>query len=382
MSNDRLILQSISKFFVGQLIFTCGLFHRCTLFRYHYPDPAPKGCTKRDAPVVFRHQSAPSNPRMYQLASTSLFPPIPPFDQLHPLVIHFPIALVLVAPVVIALALAWHKHTKVLLVVATLLMAMASAAAVVAVQSGKAASGYAENVPGAGPVLDAHATLGTRARNATLALTGALALGTAMAWRGGEKLPRKFTLIGGGAYLAIHAAGALVVANAAHEGGRLVHEFGVRAWPTPLAPTPPASTPPALTSPTTSAPGSGILAPAPAATAKASGLVKAMEQSAEHAEKLTNTSQNGWTDADLAKSPDDDAKAIAQLMTGLLTTERVKAKPAEFREWLTENAALADALAQGIADRRKTAKPTAAELTTRFEALIANCDRCHAKFRD
>jgi len=314
---------------------------------------------------------------MYQIASSSLFPPIPPFDQLHPLVIHFPIALVLVAPVIIALALAWHKQSKVLLLVATLLMAMASAAAVVAVQTGKAASGHAENVPGAGPVLDAHATMGTRARNATLALTGALALGTAMAWRGGEKLPRKFTLIGGGAYLAVHAAGALVVANAAHEGGRLVHEFGVRAWPTPPTPATPIPATPAV-----SAPGSGILAPAPAASAKALGLVKAMEKSAEHSEKLTDISQNGWTDADLAKSPEDDARAIAQLMTGLLTSERVKSKPAEFREWLTENAALADALAQGITDRRKTAKPDPAELTLRFEALFASCDRCHAKFRD
>ena len=316
---------------------------------------------------------------MYQLVSTSLFPPIPTFDQLHPLVIHFPIALVLVTPVVVALALAWHKQARVLLVVATLLMVMASAAAVVAVQSGKAASGYAENVPGAGPVLDDHAKMGTRARNATLALTGALALGAALAWRGGEKLSRKFILIGGGAYLAVHAAGALVVANAAHEGGRLVHEFGVRAWPTPPAPAPPANV-------STSTPGSGILAPkpspVPALTAKTSGLVKAMEAAAEHADKLTDMQQSGWTDADLAKSPDDHANAISRLMTGLLTSERVKSKPAEFSEWLTENAALAELLQQGLTDGKKSGKPDHAELTRRFDALIANCERCHAKFRD
>ena len=315
---------------------------------------------------------------MHQLASTSFLPPIPPFDQLHPLVIHFPIALVLVTPVVIALALAWHKQARVLLVVATLLMIMAGGAAILAVQTGNAASGYAENVLGAGPVLDDHAKMGTRARNATLALTGALAIGTALAWRGGEKLPRKFVLIGGGVYLAVHAAGALLVANAAHEGGRLVHEFGVRAWPVPLpiAAEAELEVRPEIGRATGPANSSGTQ------PAKSIGLVKAMENAGKFSENLAKVQENGWHDADLAKSSDGDAKAIAELMTGLLTSERIKSKPAEFSEWLIQNATLAELLQQGLTERKKNGKPDPAELTLRFDALIANCERCHAKFRD
>lgn len=164
------------------------------------------------------------------------FPPIPTWDGLHPLIIHFPVALLMVAPLLVVAALIWRDNRQGLLVAALLLMVLGTAATWVAVSSGEAAGRLAERSPEINAVLEHHEELGETARTVFTVLTGVFAVLLAA--------PRLFRQMPSpgvqtavlAAFLVVWGAGTLVLVNTAHNGGRLVHEFGVRAMmaPSPL----------------------------------------------------------------------------------------------------------------------------------------------------
>jgi len=75
-------------------------------------------------------------------------PPIPSWDALHPLIIHFPIALLLIAPVfIIAGAVLQPAKGRAYLVAAMVLLLAGTAAIYVAIETGEAAGKLAERVP-------------------------------------------------------------------------------------------------------------------------------------------------------------------------------------------------------------------------------------------
>jgi len=156
-------------------------------------------------------------------------PPLPPWDGMHPIVVHYPIALIIVAPLFVVLALVWKKQARVLLVSGAVLMALAAGGAWLATSTGSAAEDYAERVPGARPVVHEHEELAEAARNFATALAGVLAIGAGFFWMRGENVRRGVFLGAGLVYLIANGAGAIAMASAAHQGGRLVHELGVRA---------------------------------------------------------------------------------------------------------------------------------------------------------
>jgi len=163
----------------------------------------------------------------------NIFPPIPAWDAAHPIVVHFPIGLLLVAPVLVVLALLVKRHERGLWIGALAIMLLGVASAFVAVSTGEAGEDAAKGIAGADVVLDRHEDLAELARNLFAGLGAALAV--IVVTRLVCKSPaRRAFVVTGLVYLALHAAASLVLANAAHEGGRLVHEFGVRA---PLAAT-------------------------------------------------------------------------------------------------------------------------------------------------
>ena len=68
-------------------------------------------------------------------------PPLPTWQELHPLVIHFPIALLLVAPLFIFLGAVLRKErSRVFLISALILMLLGTATLYLATQTGQAAS--------------------------------------------------------------------------------------------------------------------------------------------------------------------------------------------------------------------------------------------------
>lgn len=158
------------------------------------------------------------------------FPPLPSWDALHPLVVHFPIALLLMAPLFVLIGMFVRAERRpAFLVAALILMACGTVATFVAVASGEAAGRLAERNAAVDTVLERHEELGETSRAVFAALTLAFAavlFGPRVLRR---ELGSKATLAVLSAFLVAYAAGAVLLANTAHNGGRLVHELGVTA---------------------------------------------------------------------------------------------------------------------------------------------------------
>lgn len=162
----------------------------------------------------------------------AILPPMPPYEGLHPIVVHFPIALLMIAPVFILLAAVWKAQTRSMLAASLVLCVIGTAMAFLAVSTGEATEKFAEAIPAAKATLHEHEELAEMARNLFIALTFVVGIATLIAWRLHDRLKPAGRWIGTAVLLALFAFPLLTLANAAHEGGKLVHLYGVRA---PLA---------------------------------------------------------------------------------------------------------------------------------------------------
>jgi uncharacterized membrane protein len=161
------------------------------------------------------------------------FPAIPSWDALHPLIIHFPIALLLVAPIFVVIgAVLKPAKGRPYLLAAMVLLLVGTAAIFVAVETGEAAGKLAERNPGVERVLETHASLAERTQAVFSVLSVIFLSLLAVPWLLKRADTRLTTTILPLAFLVLYIAGALLLVNTAHNGGRLVHEFGVRAMVT------------------------------------------------------------------------------------------------------------------------------------------------------
>jgi len=160
----------------------------------------------------------------------SQFPPIPSWDALHPLVIHFPIALLLVVPFLIVTgALRPPERGQTILYVALALMIAGTLGTFLAVATGEAAGRIAERTPQIDVVLEHHEQLAEATRIAFSVLTvlfAAILLIPVILKKTSNRLVSTALSL---AFLVLYGGGILLLTNTAHNGGRLVHEFGVRA---------------------------------------------------------------------------------------------------------------------------------------------------------
>jgi uncharacterized membrane protein len=157
-------------------------------------------------------------------------PAVPSWDGLHPLIIHFPIALLFAAPlfVVIGAALGPRKGRP-MLYSALLLMALGAASTFFAVETGEAAGKIAERSPEINAMIERHEFLAERTRLAFSVLTVIFA-GILLAPVVSRRAPgRVVSTILPLVFLVAYGAGMLLLANTADHGGRLVHELGVHA---------------------------------------------------------------------------------------------------------------------------------------------------------
>jgi|SRR5579864_219214 len=162
------------------------------------------------------------------------FPPIPNWDGLHPLIIHFPIALLLIAPifVVVGAALTTAKG-RAYLIAAMVLLLVGTGSIFLAVETGEAAAKLAERSPGMQSVLENHESLAERTQAVFGVLSVIFVALIAVPWFVKRAETRLTTTILPVAFLVLYSAGVLLLVNTAHNGGRLVHEFGVRAMVSP-----------------------------------------------------------------------------------------------------------------------------------------------------
>lgn len=159
----------------------------------------------------------------------SMFPPVPGLDSLHPLVIHFPIALLLVSPLFLILAMAMPRRGPAFGVAALILMALGTLGVFVAVWTGERAGELADRTPQVNVMLEEHEELAETVRTTFVVLTLVYAalLVAAVYLPALRRPPVRLPVQA--VFLLLFVAGGVLLANTAHRGGRLVHQFGVHA---------------------------------------------------------------------------------------------------------------------------------------------------------
>jgi uncharacterized membrane protein len=164
-----------------------------------------------------------------------MVPPWPGWDGLHPLVIHFPIGLLLVAPLFVLLAIVFRRHASTLAVAAWVLLALGTVSTFVAVSTGQAAGELADHTAAINAVIEKHEELAETTRLVFSVLTvlyGAVLL--APRFLAAFRRPALVTAVNS-VFLVLLLGGSLMVANTAHQGGVLVHQLGVHALMPPAS---------------------------------------------------------------------------------------------------------------------------------------------------
>jgi uncharacterized membrane protein len=154
--------------------------------------------------------------------------------------VHFPIALLFAAPVLLLASLFAWKSWRAWAGASLVLMVLGSVALWLAAGSGHAAGQLVEKTIVLERAIGAHEALGVTTRNlftiVTLLFAGLLLVPGIIR----KPLPVAVRTSLHAAFLLAYLACTMVLANAASQGGRLVHESGVRAMVVP--PSQPAAT--------------------------------------------------------------------------------------------------------------------------------------------
>ena len=157
-------------------------------------------------------------------------PLIPSWNGLHPLIIHFPIALLLTAPlfVIIGGVLSPPKG-KSFLISALILMALGTASVFLSTETGEAAKGKLGSDPVIKVVIVEHQDLAEASEVLfsvlTIAFAALLFLPRWVHVELGHRVNEALLAV----FLIFYATGILFLINTAHHGGILVHEMGVRS---------------------------------------------------------------------------------------------------------------------------------------------------------
>jgi uncharacterized membrane protein len=158
-----------------------------------------------------------------------MLPPWPGWVGLHPQVIHFPIALLLVAPLFVLLAMLLPKRGDVFAASAMILLVLGTGAAFVAVETGEAAAEAETRSDAVNAAIESHADLAETARNVFAGLTVLFGAILVLPRFVKSFSTRRAMVVAQAVFLGLLLAGDLVLAQAAHRGGLLVHKFGVHA---------------------------------------------------------------------------------------------------------------------------------------------------------
>lgn len=165
-----------------------------------------------------------------------MLPAWPGWDAIHPFVVHFPVALLLFAPVFVLLGMLTRRQSTAFRLSALLLLVAGTAAIGVAIETGEAAGELADHTPAINAVMSTHVALAEQTRNAFAGLTLAYGLLLVLP-RWMKALARPAVSRGShAAFLVLLLAGCVLIVNTSHAGGRLVHELGVHAMLPPEAP--------------------------------------------------------------------------------------------------------------------------------------------------
>jgi heme A synthase len=162
-------------------------------------------------------------------------PQLPDWNSLHVLVIHFPIALLLLAsPALLFIAMFTPKHAKPLAAAAGLILALGTGLCYLATQTGEAAEHLAQaqgvmDDQQIHATLEKHAQMATQSRNYFTIFTAVFLLYLLVIGTRKDELHPVLNSLLLLLFFAGNAVLALGLGNAAHAGGELVHSYGITA---------------------------------------------------------------------------------------------------------------------------------------------------------
>jgi uncharacterized membrane protein len=163
----------------------------------------------------------------------TLLPMIPNWDGLHPLTIHFPIVLFLLPPVFLLCAAFTHADRRsTLLAAALLVMVLGITSVFVAFEAGQAAAGRVDRTGEVGTIVSRHREFADLARSSLT--MGTLLFGLTLLVRSVFHLNIfELTVVLPLGSVVFYGFGLLWLINAAYNGERLVHDFGVNGVASP-----------------------------------------------------------------------------------------------------------------------------------------------------
>ncbi|MDQ1264892.1 MAG: hypothetical protein QG635_41 [Bacteroidota bacterium] len=156
-------------------------------------------------------------------------PPIPSWDGLHPLIIHFPIGLLFLAPVFLLLGLMLDKYRKSLYMSAFIIMLLGTVSAFIAVSTGEAAGEMAIRTPDITKVIMSHEELAEKTVTYFSIITAVFLVIFIIPIIIKKELNALINKLLGTLFFIAFLIGLVILISTAHNGGRLVHELGVRA---------------------------------------------------------------------------------------------------------------------------------------------------------
>ena len=156
--------------------------------------------------------------------------PFPSWDAMHPLLIHFPIVLLLFVPLLVAIGAAMPPpRNRPFMTVALITLLLGSLSLFLAASSGEEAAELADRAGGVNAVLATHEAMASTCE-VLFAGFSAIFAGLYLWPRLSRRIERRLTsTIAPLIFVALYSVGLVYLVKTAHAGGRLVHEFGVHA---------------------------------------------------------------------------------------------------------------------------------------------------------
>lgn len=158
------------------------------------------------------------------------FPPLPPFEGMHPFVVHFAVGILLSAWVPMVLGLVDRKRRTSWFRAGLMMVAMGTVFTFAAVLTGEATEDVVEHSSEAVEhAIHEHEELAEFARNIFIGVTAIYLATMILHCKMPEPKKKKVGLIGGVLVALTYIFGMITLSNAGHQGGLLVHDLGIHA---------------------------------------------------------------------------------------------------------------------------------------------------------